>query len=76
MTNFLQKLMFWRHDDKPEAPAAVPEQRPNRWVDSQGNPTPEALDEKQSREQRGEFVDEHVRKREEEDDSPRPDYEP
>ena len=77
MTNLLQKLMFWRHGDKPESAPAVPKQRPNdRYRDSQGNPTPEALDEQQAATARGQFVDEAVRERDEVDDSPRPNYEP
>jgi hypothetical protein len=62
MTNLLQKMMFWRGGDKPESPVAVPEQRPNDDLDA--------------RKKRAEDVDEHFRKQDDEDDSPRPDYEP
>jgi hypothetical protein len=72
MNKHLQKLMFWRHGDKPESAPAVSEQRPNdRYRDSQGNPTPEALDEQQAATARGEFVDEQVRQSDERNDSPR-----
>lgn len=75
MSKLLEKLAFWRQSDKPESPAAVSEHRPNdRYRDSQGNPTPEALDEQQAATARGEFVDEAVRKSDEENDAPR--YDP
>jgi hypothetical protein len=69
MTNVLQKLMFWRQEDKPEAPAPVSEQRPN---DSFG-PTPEAEEQEEAAAVRREDVDEHLRTVGEQDDSPRAD---
>jgi hypothetical protein len=72
MNKLLEKLAFWRQGDKPESSDAVSEQRPNdRYRDSQGNPTPEALDEQQAATARGQFVDEAVRKSDEDNNSPR-----
>jgi hypothetical protein len=67
--NLLQKLMFWRHGDKVDSPAAVPEQRPN---DGFGL-TPEAQDQEEAAAVRREDADEHFRTVGEQDDSPRAD---
>jgi hypothetical protein len=69
MNNLLQKLMFWRQDDEPNSPAAVPEQRPN---DSFA-PTPETQDQEEAAAVRREDVDEHFHTVGEQDDSPRSD---
>ena len=69
MTNLLQKLMFWREGDKPEAAAPVPEQRPNDGF----GPTPMAQDQEEAAAVRREDVDEHFRTVGEPDDSPRSD---
>ena len=42
-----------------------------RYTDTQGNPTPDALDEDQAGKARGEFVDETMRKLDEENEPPR-----
>jgi hypothetical protein len=67
MTNLLQKLVFWRHGDKPESAPAVSEQRPNP------SPTPE----QDADALRREALRKDDRKLEERDEFPtRPNYEP
>ena len=77
MSKLLQKLAFWRRAGESRRTIPVSEQRPNvGYSPSHGNPTPDTLDEQQAGKARGEAYDEHFRKLDEEEDSPRPNHEP
>ena len=77
MSKLLQKLAFWRRAARSKRTIPVSEQRPSvGYSPSHGNPTPDTLDEQQAGKARGEAYDEHFRKLDEKEDSPRPNYEP
>jgi hypothetical protein len=66
VTKLLQKLPFWRRGGKPELVEQAPELRPDdRYRDSLGKPTPEALDDEQAAKARGEWLDEKTGARKE-----------
>jgi hypothetical protein len=78
MTNFLEKLMFWRKTPKPEEPKGAPDTRPNaeepisapeRWTDEEGA---RELDRQVTEEQQKKRTAERQRREQEKADEPPP----